>query len=252
MRQEYPTLESWLCHCHTAASPSARLPATSRAYPAMRAEATQISAFTTAAAHALCFAGLAVAHSLAGRGVLVSDPALALRLLVVCEAPVVIAVFSYLRRDPRSCSFFKAAARGLIGLPVGAFLNAFGAIVLGAPVGIKYWTVTIYWSLLMSLFTFVPAACVFGTSKIDWQNVLSHSIYFTPTDIENYMISAPCHGAVLGAWLGAWPMPLDWERPWQEWPICVTYGAVAGHLVGMVVSWVLIAVHKRSGRAKAD
>jgi hypothetical protein len=44
---------------------------------------------------------------------------------------------------------------------------------------------------------------------------LLHDSYFTATDVENYMISAPCHGAVLGAWLGAWPMPLDWERPWQ-------------------------------------
>jgi hypothetical protein len=25
----------------------------------------------------------------------------------------------------------------------------------------------------------------------------------------------PSHGAVIGAWLGAWPMPLDWGRPWQ-------------------------------------
>ncbi|AQL09809.1 Phosphatidylinositol-glycan biosynthesis class F protein [Zea mays] len=148
--------------------------------------------------------------------------------------------------------FFRAVARGLIGLPVGAFLNAFGAIILGAPVGVKYWIATIYWSLVMSLFTFVPAACVFGASRIDWQDVLSHSIYFTPTDVENYMISAPCHGAVLGAWLGAWPMPLDWERPWQEWPICVTYGAVAGYLFGMAVSLVLTALYKRRVRAKAD
>ncbi|TVU48529.1 hypothetical protein EJB05_08167 [Eragrostis curvula] len=218
----------------------------------MRAEGTQISASTAAAAHALCFAGLAAAHFLTGRGALVSDPERALRLLVVCEAPVVIAVFSYLRRDPKHCSFFKAVARGLLGLLVGAFLNAFGAIVLGAPVGIKYWIATAYWSLLMSLFTFVPAACVYGASKIDWQNVLSHSIYFVSTDSTNYMISAPCHGAVLGAWIGAWPMPLDWERPWQEWPICVTYGAVCGHLIGMVASLVLIVVHKRGVRAKAD
>jgi hypothetical protein len=49
----------------------------------MRADATQISAFTAAAVHALCFAGLAAAHFLAGRGALVSDPERALRLLVV-------------------------------------------------------------------------------------------------------------------------------------------------------------------------
>jgi hypothetical protein len=51
--------------------------------PAMRAEVTQISALTAVAAHVLCSAGLAAAHALAGRGALVSDPALALRLLVV-------------------------------------------------------------------------------------------------------------------------------------------------------------------------
>lgn len=226
----------------------------------MGAEATQISAFAAAAAHALCFAGLAAAHSFAGRGALISDPALALRLLVVCEAPLVIVVFSLLRRDPERCSFIKAAARGLLGLPIGAFLNAFGAIVLGAPVGIKYWTATTYWSLLMSLFTFVPAACVFGASKVDWQNVLSysagflfsHASYCTSSNVVDCMISVPSHGAVIGAWLGAWPMPLDWERPWQEWPICVTYGAVAGHLIGMLVSLILIVAHKRRVRVKAD
>uniref|UniRef100_A0A453J2H9 Phosphatidylinositol-glycan biosynthesis class F protein n=1 Tax=Aegilops tauschii subsp. strangulata TaxID=200361 RepID=A0A453J2H9_AEGTS len=189
----------------------------------MGAEVTQVSAFTAVLAHALCLAGLAAAHSLAGRGALLSDPAHALRLLVVCEAPLVIVVFSLLRRDPKRCSFLKAAARGLLGLPIGAFLNAFGAIVLGAPVGIKYWIATTYWSCLMSLFTFVPAACVFGASKVDWQNVLSHSIYGTSSNVADYMISAPSHGAVIGAWLGAWPMPLDWERPWQVKILTATF-----------------------------
>nr|CAB3497196.1 unnamed protein product [Digitaria exilis] len=70
----------------------------------MRAQVSQISAVTAAAAHVLCLAGLAAAHALAGHGALVSNPPLSLRLLVVCEAPVVIAVFSYLRRDRKSCS----------------------------------------------------------------------------------------------------------------------------------------------------
>ncbi|KAF6998821.1 hypothetical protein CFC21_014908, partial [Triticum aestivum] len=70
----------------------------------MGAEVAQISTFTAVAAHALCLAGLAAAHSLAGRDALVSDPAHALRLLVVCEAPLVIVVFSLLRRDPKRCS----------------------------------------------------------------------------------------------------------------------------------------------------
>nr|ABB47015.1 retrotransposon protein, putative, unclassified [Oryza sativa Japonica Group] len=102
----------------------------------------------------------------------------------------------------------------------------------------RYWAATTYWSLLMSLFT-----VVLNVSAI-WTAIFGAAM--------DYMISAPAHGAVIGAWLGAWPMPLDWERPWQEWPISVTYGSVAGHLIGMAISLALIVAHKRRGRAKAD
>ena len=38
-------------------------------------------------------------------------------------------------------------------------------------------------------------------------------------------------GAVSGAWLGAIPTPLDWDRPWQRWPVapvvCASIGFVA-------------------------
>jgi GPI ethanolamine phosphate transferase 2/3 subunit F len=29
----------------------------------------------------------------------------------------------------------------------------------------------------------------------------------------------PVVGAALGSWTGAFPIPLDWERPWQVHPI---------------------------------
>ncbi|KAJ4784713.1 Glycosylphosphatidylinositol anchor biosynthesis protein 11 [Rhynchospora pubera] len=212
----------------------------------------EIGATTALAVHSLCAAGLAtgywLSHSLYSSS-LITDPAPTLRILTVCEAPVVILLFSWLRRDHDRCSFIKAVARGLIGLPIGALINAFGAIVLGAPVGLKFWPATIYWSMLLSLFTFVPAACVFGASKLDWQQILSYS---KPSNIVDYMLSVPAHGAIIGAWLGAWPMPLDWERPWQEWPICVTYGAIAGHLIGMLFSPVLIFLHRRHIRTKTE
>ncbi|OQR78311.1 phosphatidylinositol-glycan biosynthesis class F protein-like [Tropilaelaps mercedesae] len=39
---------------------------------------------------------------------------------------------------------------------------------------------------------------------------------------------------LMGCWLGALPIPLDWEAPWQRWPLtCVMAsigGAVAGHV----------------------
>lgn len=48
-------------------------------------------------------------------------------------------------------------------------------------------------------------------------------------------------GCALGAWLGAVPIPLDWDREWQKWPITVVTGAFGGYVVGKVVGgfgWV--------------
>ncbi|OAY85345.1 phosphatidylinositol-glycan biosynthesis class F protein [Ananas comosus] len=212
----------------------------------------RIGAAAASTLHSLCALGVAAAYFLAQRVCvldLVAHPAQTLRLLLVIEAPITIGVYSWLRRDTHGCSVWKAIGRGLLALPVGAAINAFGAIVLGAPVGIKYWTVTAYWSLLMSLFTFVPAACAFGPSRMDWQRILSFSKLL---DAVDYMISVPAYGAIIGAWIGAWPMPLDWERPWQEWPICVTYGAIAGYLTGMVASVVFIVALHRKVHAKGE
>ncbi|XXG54149.1 hypothetical protein AAC387_Pa03g2100 [Persea americana] len=93
----------------------------------------------------------------------------------------------------------------------------------------------------------VPAAAVFGSSWNDWQHLFAHS---RPMRCVDYMVSLPAHGAVIGAWFGAWPMPLDWERPWQEWPICITYGAIGGYILGVLASLVLPLVISRQQRVK--
>ncbi|KAL6584992.1 hypothetical protein OROMI_004281 [Orobanche minor] len=128
---------------------------------------------------------------------------------------------------------------------ISALINALGAIILGAPVGIEHFKKTVHWSLLMSLFTFAPAVSVYGSSWTDWHRIFAHT---KPVGSTDFMICLPAHGAVIGACFGAWPMPLDWERPWQEWPVCVTYGAILGYLVGMVVSFGFIVFNIRHHR----
>ena len=47
-------------------------------------------------------------------------------------------------------------------------------------------------------------------------------------------------GCVVGAWLGAVPIPLDWDREWQSWPVTIVTGAYAGYVLGkMLGGWVL-------------
>ncbi|CAG7866902.1 hypothetical protein BRARA_I04898 [Brassica rapa] len=164
---------------------------------------------------------------------LVSDPPLTLFLLWSIEFPVVVIIFSLLRNAPEKCSCFRAIGRSILGLISGAFLNALGAISLGAPIGMQYLLRTVHWSFLMSVFTFVPATAVLGASWKDWHRVFAS---MKPSGNVEYMIIIPAYGAIIGGWFGAWPMPLDWERPWQEWPICVCYGAIGGYIVGQIVS----------------
>jgi phosphatidylinositol glycan class F len=52
-------------------------------------------------------------------------------------------------------------------------------------------------------------------------------------------------GTLLGAWLGAVPIPLDWDREWQvlplifclweKWPITIVVGAYCGHAFGILM-----------------
>ncbi|KAK1256564.1 hypothetical protein QJS04_geneDACA019606 [Acorus gramineus] len=209
---------------------------------------TDISVWKASATHIICGLGLFVAFRIA-RDVhgsnLVSDTVQTLRLLLVVEAPLIIGIYGFFRRDPQHCSWMNCMGFGVSG----ALVNAFGAVVLGAPIRIQYLTRTLYWSLLMSLFTILFCGSCISTCFAMWLIVF---FVERPRGVLEYMICLPAHGAVIGAWFGAWPMPLDWERPWQEWPICVTYGAVVGYSLGMLASLVCTFVQNRRQHVKGD
>ncbi|KAJ0007194.1 hypothetical protein Pint_30408 [Pistacia integerrima] len=139
---------------------------------------------------------------------------------------------------------------------LGALVNALGAISLGAPVGIQYMRNTFDWSLLMSVFTvslhdlifnsqewpicvsygamagylirmFVPAASVYSSSWEDWRHIFAHT---KPNGSVDYVI---CEAMA-------------------EWPISVSYGAMAGYLIGMVASFGLVLIRGRQQHQKGD
>ncbi|QCE14016.1 uncharacterized protein C1450.15 [Vigna unguiculata] len=202
--------------------------------------------------NALCVLGLAFAFWAANTVFsidLVSHPSLTLFLISIAELPIVILLYSRYRQNPRQCSYLRAVGRGVLGVPVGALLNFLGAIALGAPVKFQYLPKTINWALMMSVFTTVPASCVLGSSWAEWRRIFAQT---KPNGSIEYLICLPAHGAVIGAWFGAWPMPLDWERPWQEWPISVSYGTIVGYLVALVASLGFVLACFRSLHIKSE
>ncbi|KAF3932227.1 hypothetical protein ABW20_dc0110455 [Dactylellina cionopaga] len=46
-------------------------------------------------------------------------------------------------------------------------------------------------------------------------------------------------GVCLGAWFGAIPIPLDWDREWQKWPVTIIVGMYAGYAAGRLGGLVL-------------
>ena len=51
-------------------------------------------------------------------------------------------------------------------------------------------------------------------------------------------------GACVGAWLGAIPIPLDWDREWQKWPITVVVGCYLGAVMGKLAGGYLFRGRK--------
>ncbi|KAJ5791144.1 uncharacterized protein N7518_008155 [Penicillium psychrosexuale] len=52
-------------------------------------------------------------------------------------------------------------------------------------------------------------------------------------------------GTGLGAWFGAIPIPLDWDRPWQAFPITILVGAYIGYAIGSLLSRTPLVYGKR-------
>ena len=46
-------------------------------------------------------------------------------------------------------------------------------------------------------------------------------------------------GACIGSWIGAIPIPLDWDRDWQRWPVTIVTGMYIGAVVGKLAGGYL-------------
>ena len=60
------------------------------------------------------------------------------------------------------------------------------------------------------------------------------------TPLERALVYPPLF-SFLGAFLGAFPIALDWDRPWQAWPLTPLTGAILGCVAGNYYSFALSA-----------
>uniref|UniRef100_A0A8C8RYV9 Phosphatidylinositol-glycan biosynthesis class F protein n=2 Tax=Pelusios castaneus TaxID=367368 RepID=A0A8C8RYV9_9SAUR len=112
-----------------------------------------------------------------------------------------------------------------------------GIIVLyGAPL-IESVLETFLFAVLLSTFTTLQCLCMLGPNIQAWIRVFSKNGAMSIWD-NSLQITTMC--SIVGAWLGAFPIPLDWDRPWQIWPISCSLGATFGYVAGLIIAplWI--------------
>lgn len=106
------------------------------------------------------------------------------------------------------------------------------ALVLGAPL---YPTSLLPHTLLLathvSILGFLPIFYTHGVSSSAWRDVAAAWLPFDEAGVW-----AGTVGALVGGWVGAVPMALDWDREWQKWPCTVVWGVVMGWAVGRLLT----------------
>lgn len=106
----------------------------------------------------------------------------------------------------------------------------FVAVTFGASL-IDSMPQTLFFSLFMAIICVAPSIILFEhTDPLSLFDRLFIKQEFRG-DAE-YRFMRISLNSVLGAWLGALVIPLDWDRWWQEWPISCCFGAILGAFYG--------------------
>lgn len=120
------------------------------------------------------------------------------------------------------------------------------AVLMGAPL-----TTHIPQTVLLSAHIAIMASLRtldrFGNNRLDWLRIITLSRYLDQTTSNskkdrNHIArheGVIFWGTLAGAYLGAIPIPLDWDRDWQVWPVTVYVGACLGYAVGGIAHLLL-------------
>ena len=107
------------------------------------------------------------------------------------------------------------------------------AVLFGAEIFTKH-EETLMLSILMCILTILPACLNLGANSV-------LTLLFGQKPVNDVLWTSLLKNVqitLLGVWLGAFVIPLDWDRPWQEWPIPCASGALLGFTAANIYTLV--------------
>ncbi|GAB1599102.1 phosphatidylinositol-glycan biosynthesis class F protein-like [Argonauta hians] len=127
---------------------------------------------------------------------------------------------------------FRVFIKAAIVLFCSCLFFHFIAVCFGAPF-FTHTSETFHFAMLLSCCSILPILMSVGTNFNCWLKIFVEN---HPGDGCEQTAFILCICSIVGAWLGAFPIPLDWDRPWQVWPISCEIGTLCGYLAGLVIS----------------
>jgi phosphatidylinositol glycan class F len=128
----------------------------------------------------------------------------------------------------------------LIGITYGV------CILMGAPL-LKDVIRTLIFSIYIVLIGFTPIVISSkGNLKEIYDFVFQNEFYLTRLNSKKFFFMRNLvWGTIFGAWLGAIPIPLDWDRWWQQWPITCLVSSTMGAGFSIIISYLWLWIRKR-------
>lgn len=121
------------------------------------------------------------------------------------------------------------------------------AIVLfGAPL-LTHREETLILALTLTALTLIPASLHLGIDNA-LALFLGSQLPISGAFVDSIKLNV--QAVLFGAWLGAFVLPLDWDRPWQGWPIPCVAGALLGYFAAHFITLVKISTTKLKKKNK--
>jgi len=154
-----------------------------------------------------------------------------------------------LGRIDRDKGKFSTLQSAWLATVVISFVIHVIVVMLGAPLTSHHPQTYLLACLISILTTFTPVYVMgipsFASdskalfTRLTWTRLFAELSPKTP--VERAMVY-PIVGVALGSWTGAFPIALDWDRPWQAWPLTPAFGAILGYIAGELGAVVVTAI----------
>ncbi|KAL5513248.1 GPI11 [Sanghuangporus vaninii] len=129
-------------------------------------------------------------------------------------------------------------------------------VLFGAP-NFEHFIKTFLLALLLSLLMVYPSVYTLKPPSLASKALVHRMMWIrlfaelSPRTSHERLLVYPVVGAALGAWIGVFPIALDWDRPWQAWPLTPAYGAIFGLIIASWTAIIYISIFALAGVDKS-